>query len=156
MLFRSDNGFADKLFGKAAYTILRDISPGLIGLLLASLLAAIMSSSDAQMVVSSGLFTENIYKRFLVREKSQKHYLWVGRFSGLIIVLFALVLQASFTDVIHALRVVINTPAILGISLWCGIVWRGWTPLAVWISATTSAATWAFMAYFPLDRTSVV
>jgi Na+/proline symporter len=144
-----DKGFADELFGKAAYTILRDVSPGLIGLLLASLLAAIMSSSDAQMVVSSGLFTENIYKRFLVREKSQKHYLWIGRFSGLIIVIFALVMQATFTDVIDALRTVIKTPAILGISLWCGIVWRGWTPLAVWISAAASAATWGYSAYFP-------
>ncbi|GAB4149267.1 MAG: hypothetical protein Tsb009_23470 [Planctomycetaceae bacterium] len=144
-----DKGFADELFGKAAYSILGELSPGLIGLLLASLLAAIMSSSDAQMVVSSGLFTENIYKRFLVRNKSQRHYLWVGRISGLLIVIMALILQASFTDVIDALRVVIKTPAILGISLWCGIVWRGWTPAAVWVSAAAAAATWAYTAYFP-------
>ena len=43
------------------------------GLLLASLLAAIMSTADAQMVVSSGLFTENIYRRFLVRGRSEGH-----------------------------------------------------------------------------------
>eukprot|EP00913_Durusdinium_trenchii_P028327 g26555.t1 len=149
-----DKDFADELFGRAAYEILGSISPGLIGLLLASLLAAIMSSSDAQMVVSSGLFTENIYKRFLLRNKSQRHYLWVGRISGLLIVLLALIVQASFTDVIDALRVVIKTPAILGISLWCGIVWRGWTPLAVWISAAACAATWAFTAYFPQEIAS--
>lgn len=146
-----DKDFADELFGRAAYDILGSISPGLIGLLLASLLAAIMSSSDAQMVVSSGLFTENIYKRFLVRKKSQRHYLWVGRISGLLIVIMALVVQASFSDVIDALRVVIKTPAILGISLWCGIVWRGWTPIAVWVSAAAAAATWAFTAYFPTE-----
>jgi Na+/pantothenate symporter len=77
-----DKKFADELFGRAAYEILPTIAPGLVGLLLASLLAAVMSSSDAQMVVSSGLFTENIYKRFLVRNKSQRHYLWIGRFRG--------------------------------------------------------------------------
>ncbi|MCH7688268.1 MAG: hypothetical protein IH899_16560 [Planctomycetes bacterium] len=144
-----DKQFADELFGRAAYEILPTIAPGLVGLLLASLLAAVMSSSDAQMVVSSGLFTENIYKRFLVRNKSQRHYLNVGRVAGLIIVLAALFLQATFTDVIDVLRVIIKTPAAIGISLWIGIVWRGWTPMAVWLSTISSVAMWAFVAYRP-------
>jgi Na+/proline symporter len=144
-----DKKFADELFGRAAYEILPTIAPGLVGLLLASLLAAVMSSSDAQMVVSSGLFTENIYKRYLVRNKSQRHYLNVGRIAGLIIVMAALVLQATFTDVIDVLRVIIKTPAAIGISLWIGIVWRGWTPLAVWLSTIFGMATWAFVAYRP-------
>lgn len=144
-----DKDFADHLFGRAARDILPGIAPGLIGLLLASLLAAIMSTNDAQMVVSSGLFTENIYRRLLVRDRSQRHYLWVGRISGLVIVVFALVLQSTFTDVIDALQVIIKTPAAIGISLWVGVVWRGWTPAAVWVSTITAAATWALLAYFP-------
>jgi len=141
-----DKKFADELFGKAAYDIL---PMGLIGLLMASLLAAVMSTSDAQMVVSSGLFTENLYKRFLVRNASSRHYLWVGRFAGLIIVGIALALQATFTDVIDALKVVIKTPAAIGISLWFGIVWRGWTTWGVWGSTLASAATWWFVAFHP-------
>ncbi len=144
-----DKEFSDGLFGKAAKDILPTIAPGLIGLLLASLLAAVMSTSDAQMVVSSGLFTENLYKRFLVRNASQTHYLWVGRITGLLIVCLALALQTTFTDVIHALKVVIKTPAAIGISLWFGIVWRGWTPIAVWVSTLIAIATWGFLAYRP-------
>ena len=144
-----DKGFADDLFGRAAYEILPTIAPGLVGLLLASLLAAVMSSSDAQMVVSSGLFTENIYRRFIVRGRSQAHYLTVGRLSGLLIVILALILQSSFTDVIDALKVIIKTPAAIGISLWFGIVWRRWTWQAVWASTLIAAGTWAFIAYFP-------
>ncbi|MCP4173248.1 MAG: hypothetical protein GY758_21025, partial [Fuerstiella sp.] len=116
----ADKKFADELFGRAAYDILPRIAPGLIGLLMASLLAAVMSTSDAQMVVSSGLFTENIYKRHLVMGRSERHYLWVARFAGLAIVLAALILQATFTDVIHAMKVVIKTPAAIGISMWFG------------------------------------
>ena len=145
----ADREFADTLFGRAAYRVLPTVAPGLVGLLLASLLAAIMSSSDAQMIVSSGLFTENIYRRFMVRGRSQRHYLWVGRFSGLAIVVLALVLQTTFTDVIDALKVIIKTPAAIGISLWIGIIWRGWTPLAVWVSSLTAYGTWAYVAYFP-------
>lgn len=148
---KEDNDFADRLFGRAAYDILPTIAPGLIGLLLASLLAAIMSTSDAQMVVSSGLFTENIYRKYLGKHKSQRHYLWVGRISGLIIVLMALVLQATFTDVIDALKVIIKTPAAIGISLWIGIAWRGWTPAAVWVSTICAALAWAGVAYFPVQ-----
>jgi Na+/proline symporter len=144
-----DKGFGDALFGRAAYDILPTIAPGLVGLLLASLLAAVMSTSDAQMVVSSGLFTENIYRRFLVRKASQHHYLWVGRIAGLVIVLFALVLQATFEDVIDALQVIIKTPAAIGISLWFGIVWRRWTSWAVWTSTLVAAAVWALVAYRP-------
>ncbi len=144
-----DNAFADELFGRAAYEILPTILPGLVGLLLASLLAAVMSTSDAQMVVGSGLFTENLYKRFLVKDASDAHYLWVGRVAALGIVLLALILQSTFTDVIHALKVIIKTPAAIGISLWFGIAWRRWTTAAVWTSTLAAAGTWALVAYRP-------
>ena len=139
---RGDKNFADALFGRAAYDILPTIANGLIGLLLASLLAAVMSTSDAQMIISSGLFTENIYRRFLVRGRSQRHYLWVGRIAGLLIVVCALVLQASFSDVIAALKVIIKTPAFIGISLWFGITWRRWNSYAVWTSTAAGVLSW--------------
>ena len=142
-----DKDFADELFGRAAYAILPTISHGLVGLLLASLLAAVMSSSDAQMVVGSGLFTENIYRRFLKKNASERHYLWTGRIAGLVIVILALILQSSFTDVIHALKVIIKTPAAIGISLWFGIVWRRWTTPAVWASTLAAVCAWAAVAY---------
>jgi len=138
----ADKDFADNLFGRAAYEILPTIAPGLVGLLLASLLAAVMSTSDAQMIISSGLFTENIYRRFFVKGKSQRHYLWVGRIAGLLIVALALVLQSTFTDVIDALKIIIKTPTFIGISLWFGITWRRWNVLAVWVSTFAGIATW--------------
>ncbi len=144
-----DKEFADALFGRAAYDILPTIGPGLVGLLLASLLAAVMSTSDAQMVVSSGLFTENIYRRFLMHNRSQSHYLWVGRIAGLFIVVLALILQSTFTDVIDALKVIIKTPAAIGVSLWFGIVWRRWNWVAVWVSTLVAAGMWAFVVYWP-------
>jgi len=145
----ADLQFADKLFGRAAYDILPTIAPGLIGLLMASLLAAVMSTSDAQMVVSSGLFTENIYKRHLAPGHTERHYLWVGRFAGLVIVLAALVLQATFTDVIHAMKVIIKTPAAIGISMWFGIFWRRWNTQAVWVATMTAAVVWFYVSYYP-------
>ena len=108
------------------------------------------------MVVGSGLFTENIYRRFIKKEASDKHYLWVGRIAGLIIVTLALILQSSFTDVIDALKVIIKTPAAIGISLWFGIVWRRWTWQAVWASTLAAVGAGWFVAYYPGSLTGVL
>jgi len=145
----TDRNFADQLFGLAAHDILPTIAPGLIGLLLASLLAAVMSTSDAQMIISSGLFTENIYRKCLVKDRSQRHYLWVGRLSGLVIVILALVLQTTFTDIIAALKVIVKTPACIGISLWFGISWRRWNVISVWTSTVTGILAWIAVAFYP-------
>lgn len=151
-----DKNFSDQLFGRAAYEILPTIAPGLVGLLLASLLAAVMSTSDAQMVISSGLFTENIYKRFLAKDKTHQHYLWVGRIAGLVIVALALILQTSFEDVIHALKVIIKTPAAIGISFWFGVAWRRWNVISVWSSTLAAVLIWFTVSNYAGDLYNVL
>ncbi|RMG38123.1 MAG: sodium:solute symporter family protein [Planctomycetota bacterium] len=137
------DAFANQVFGLAAHDVLPTIAPGLVGLLLASLLAAVMSTCDAQMVVASGLFTENIYRRFFVRGKSQRHYLWVGRIAGVVIVALALLLMTQFENVIQALTNYIQAiPAFIGLAFWFGITWRGYTPAGVWASTLTTATAW--------------
>jgi len=135
--------FADQIFGRAAHDILPTIAPGLVGLLFASLLAAIMSTCDAQMVVGSGLFTENIYKRYLVRNASPNHYLWAGRFASLGIVGLAWILVGQFDNVIQALsNYILAIPTWIGLSFWFGIIWRGFTPKAVWLSTLATFLMW--------------
>lgn len=135
--------FANQVFGRAAHDILPKISPGLVGLLMASLLAAVMSTCDAQMVVGSGLFTENIYRRFLVRNASRTHYLWVGRFSGLVIVGLSLLMLTQFDNVIQVLTTYIQAiPTFMGLAFWFGITWRGYTPAGVWASTLVTALAW--------------
>ena len=139
----------DELFARAAHSVLPQIMPGLAGLLIASLLASMMSSSDTQMIFASGLFTENIYKRHITPGQSDNHYLWVSRLAGLLIVLAALVLQATFEDVIHAMKIVVMTPAAIGISMWFGIFWRRWNAMAVWVSTSCAAIAWGLAAFQP-------
>ncbi len=145
----AEKAFADQLFGFAAHEILPEIGPGLVGLLLASMLAAVMSTCDAQMVVSSGLFTENVYRRFLAPGRSQRHYVQVGRIAGVVIVSLALLLQLMFDNIIHALEIIIKTPAAMGISFWLGIMWRRYTPAAVFTSTLTAFATWLWLELSP-------
>lgn len=135
--------FADQVFGMAAHHILPTISPGLVGLLMAALLAAVMSTCDAQMVVGSGLLTENIYRRFLVKNAGKGHYLWAGRIASLIIVGLALAMLTQFDNVIQVLtRYIQAIPAFIGLSFWFGLMWRRYSPAAVWLSTLATAAVW--------------
>jgi len=133
----ADSDFADRVFGLAAHDLLPRVGPGLIGLLLASLLAAVMSSCDAQMMVGLGLFTENIYRRFLVKKKSQKHYVMVGRISGLLIVVAALLMTKFFENAVHAIEFFWKSAAVMGVAFWLGLIWRGYTSAGAWATTLT-------------------
>src|ERR671914_1102632 len=73
--------------------------PGALGLLIASILAANMSTCSAFLVDSGALFTEGLYRQRWRPDRPDRHYLWVGRISGLVItmlgVLYALLLIES-------------------------------------------------------------
>jgi len=65
--------------------------PGLTGLMVASVLAANMSSCSTFMVNAGALFTQNIYKEFKKSELSDKQALWMGRYSGLALTILGVV-----------------------------------------------------------------
>jgi len=53
--------------------------PGLKGVVVAGVLAAVVSTFDSMGSALSAVFTRDIYARFLVREQSDSHYVLVGR-----------------------------------------------------------------------------
>ncbi|WP_158023914.1 sodium/proline symporter PutP [Pseudomonas saudimassiliensis] len=66
--------------------------PVVAGLLLAAVLAAIMSTADSQLLVSSSALAEDFYKALFRRAASQNELVWVGRFAVVLIAAIALAL----------------------------------------------------------------
>lgn len=99
--------------------------PGLLGLLIASILADNMSAASAFMVDSGALFTRGFYDRFIAPGRSDKHYLWAGRISGLAITAAA-VLYALFgvKSVLFAFLLTETLATYIGVSLVGGLIWR--------------------------------
>ena len=60
------------------------LGPGLRGLMLACMLAALMSSVDCYMLVSSALVVRNIYAAYINPEATEARYVLVGRITGLV------------------------------------------------------------------------
>ena len=64
-------------------------NPWIAGFLLAAILAAIMSTIDSQLLVSSSVLTRDIYHAILRKDATDKELVWVGRFTVIAIALIA-------------------------------------------------------------------
>lgn len=60
-------------------------TPIIAGILLAAILAAIMSTADSQLLVAASAFTEDIYRIIMRKNAGEKELVWMGRFAVIII-----------------------------------------------------------------------
>jgi Na+/proline symporter len=131
----------DNVYGDLAQSFLPRLMPGALGLFLAGMLAAVMSSCDAYMLSSSALFTQNLYKP-LVGGKSEWHYLTVGRVAGLFIVVGGVSFAIWVESVIKALEIWFMIAPMMGIPFWMGLFWRRLTVAGAWASTLAGFGTW--------------
>ncbi len=64
-------------------------NPWIAGFLLAAILAAIMSTVDSQLLVSSSVLTRDIYHAILRKDASDNELVWVGRATVIVIAVIA-------------------------------------------------------------------
>lgn len=74
-------------------------NPWVAGLLLAAVLAAIMSTVDSQLVVASSALAEDLYKGFR-KNVSQKELVWIGRAAVILISVISLYLALSGSQIV--------------------------------------------------------
>ena len=67
-------------------------NPWISGVLLAAILAAVMSTLSAQLLVCSSSLTQDVYKTFLRRDAGDKELVWFGRLMVLVVALIAIAL----------------------------------------------------------------
>lgn len=67
----------------------RFLPDGLRGLMVASLLAAFMSTMDTQLNWGASYLTTDLYKRFMVKDAPDTHYVWVSRIAMVFLALCA-------------------------------------------------------------------
>jgi len=69
--------------------------PVIAGILLAAILAAIMSTADSQLLVSSSALAEDFYKQIIRPHASQYEIVFVGRFAVILLSVIALILAMT-------------------------------------------------------------
>jgi Na+/proline symporter len=139
----------DLAYGKMARDLLGGIAPGLIGLFIASMLASIMSTCDSLMVVASALFTENIYKKFFLVGRADKHYTLVGRIASALVVILGIFVAFNLESVVKGLEFYWMVSALMGIAFWIGLFWRRATAAGAWAATLTSFVAFIFTSTKP-------
>ncbi|WP_173910833.1 sodium/proline symporter PutP [Acinetobacter sp. Marseille-Q1618] len=73
-------------------------NPWIAGVVLAAILAAVMSTLSCQLLVCSSTLTEDLYKGFIRKNASQSELVWVGRLMVLAISVLAIILAFNPTS----------------------------------------------------------
>jgi Na+/proline symporter len=131
----------DQTFGRMAHDLLPQVMPGLLGIFMAALLAAVMAACDAFMITSAGLFTQNIYRPFIARDRSHAHYINVGRAAAALTMGVGVCIALALPNVIKGLEIFWEITAPMGVAFWIGLFWRRGTRAAAWVSSLGAFAT---------------
>ncbi|MDG2220450.1 MAG: sodium:solute symporter family protein [Rubripirellula sp.] len=137
----------DRVWGVAAREILGPLNLGLVGLMLACLLAAMMSSADTYMIVTSALVVRNVYAAYINPNAGEKQYVRVGRITGLVIIVGAAVVSIYLADVFGQFRMAIELPILFAAPFWVGMYWRRANRTAVWGTIAFSLLVFFVLPY---------
>ena len=133
VLYSGEISNPDYVWGYATLDLLGGLNIGLIGLMIASLLAAQMSTSDCLMITSSSLLTHNLY-RPLFPNKSETHYIWIGRIAGGTVLIGAALIATQFDSILQILKFMWEVNVTVAASFWLGMKWRRANLKAAWAS----------------------
>ena len=120
---------------------------GLLGVGITALIASFMSGMAGNVTAFNSVFTYDIYQSYFVKNKSDKHYLWVGKFitiAGILISIVTAYIAKSFNNINDFLQLVfsfVNGPLFATFLL--GMFWKRTTGHgAFWglLSGTAAAA----------------
>ncbi len=127
--------------------------PGMFGFILAALIAALMSTIDALINAVAAIGVNDVYRPFIVPDKSDRHYLAVARVSSLGFAFFGLALvpvYMSFKSIYQAhaaFTAAISPPIIVAVIL--GILWKRFSARAAFITMFLGGILMALSVKYP-------
>lgn len=89
--------------------VLRDYLPaGLRGVMVAAFLAAFMSTMATQLNWGVSYLVNDFYRRFVVRQKNERHYVRIGRVFTIVLVLLSGYVASQLTSISQGWHIVLN------------------------------------------------
>jgi len=139
----ADIGKADEAYPWLLETI---VPAGIKGIIFAALIAAIVSSFSAIINSTSTIFTMDLYKPYFNRNASEKNLLAVGRISGIIAMIIAVICAPLLGSIDQAFQF---------IQEYTGMISPGITAIFVlglfWKRTSSTAALWGCILSIPLS-----
>ena len=130
----------EQAFGKAVLGLLPS---GLVGLMVASLMATVMATCSAFMVDGSALFVRNVYRPCMAEGRGDAHYLKVARYASFAITAVGFAFGMLMPSVVGATVHFVTILPFVGISFWVGVIWPRANRYGAWTSTIGSALVFA-------------
>lgn len=128
----------DMVWGAMTLDLLGGLGLGLVGLMIACMLSALMSTADCQMITAAGLFSKGFYSK-VFPGRSEGHYVWVGRVFSVVFISLAAAFATAFGDILSLLKFTWAFFSVFAASFWLGLLWRRASRLAAWVSIVATA-----------------
>lgn len=130
---------ADKIGHDLGYSAMLTFLPsGLLGLVLASLLAAYMSTISTHLNWGASYVVNDVYKRFIEPGASEPRLVLVGRIATVTMMLLAAVLSLQLTNAIQAFQIMLQIGAGTGLLFILRWFWwriNPWSELAAMVAS---------------------
>jgi SSS family solute:Na+ symporter len=128
----------DLVWGYATLDLLGPVGIGLVGLMMACLMAALMSTADCLMITGAGLLTHNIY-RPIFPNQPDAHYVKVGRICGAVVIIGGALIATQFDTILQQLKLWWELNVTVAASFWLGMKWRRANKVGAWCSILASS-----------------
>jgi len=113
--------------------------PGLFGLMLAGLLAAMMSNIATNSMAASALFVRNVYNYMATEEERKKHGVLAGRLAIMVVLLLGMCVALGMNDIVSFINLQLTVNVPWGAAIVLMFLWRRLSRAAVWWCVGLSA-----------------
>lgn len=123
----------DYVWGHATRDLLGPVGLGLVGLMIASLIAALMSAKSTFLLSASAMITNNLYRPFRPN-KSEAHYIKMGRVFGALYMFVCAYFAMKSNSLFELFKMTMMFNSILAAAFWLGMLWRRSNAVGAWTS----------------------
>jgi Na+/proline symporter len=126
---------------------------GILGIMVASLVAAYMSTIDTHLNWGSSYVVNDFYKRFIKKDGDEKHYVLVSRLSTVLIMILAAIFSLFLQNALGAFQILLQIGAGTGmIYLLRWFYWR----VNAWSEITGMVVSFIVALYFKFGNTELL
>ncbi len=111
---------------------------GLIGLMVAAMVAAVLPVCHNYMVSGSALLTRNLFRKYMKADLHNKGELRVARLTSVLIMAGGVVVALTIPSIVKGLILQMFLTSYFGISFYMGIMWRKANRYGVWASVAVA------------------
>jgi len=126
------------------YMLVHYLPEGVLGLGITALIASFMSGMAGNVTAFNTVWTYDIYQGYIAPNKSDNHYLWMGRMAtifGTVVSMGAAYVAAQFNNIMDFLQLIfsfVNAPLFATLAL--GMFWRRTTAIGAFIGLVSGTA----------------